>query len=537
MTDIVKSFKDNLLSQYQIDSFVFIEDLESSPSSTLYQTLKPLIQEAYQSHYRFVFFNFRPVDIKTLTHVYNIITFFDISPYFVLVITNQSATKEYFKNLPEPIRVDYIDQQISNHTGIGSVTPLFNNNFKMCAYAWSGIHVNPSGTTQICCHYNDIIKDSQGKEFSIKTHNINDIVNSEYLVNIRKLFRNGITPVGCRRCEQQEATGGESKRSLAPYKLKNIYGDIDWESEVKFQWIGGHLGNLCNLKCRICNEKFSSSIAAEKLKQIPISEVKSHQVYATLKNNNWNKEDSNFWVSVRSLPNLKNFEWLGGEPLLVNANINFMQYLLDTDQSQDCIFEFVTNGTQYPDILDQAHKFKEFFITISIDNMGKMFELERSGANWHEVDTNLGKFIACQQKNPNVKIGISITVGIQNVLYLPELITYLNHKKVNHYYLNMLTHPSWMSIFNLTPQAKQLALARLTQSNLNNKDMDKLMYIIKNLQNSRISDGSEFRKNMTLLDQIRNENFSDTHREIAQAMGFESSNYCSTPTESYTITQ
>ena len=115
MTDIVKSFKDNLLSQYQIDSFVFIEDLESSPSSTLYQTLKPLIQEAYQSHYRFVFFNFRPVDIKTLTHVYNIITFFDISPYFVLVITNQSATKEYFKNLPEPIRVDYIDQQISNH--------------------------------------------------------------------------------------------------------------------------------------------------------------------------------------------------------------------------------------------------------------------------------------------------------------------------------------------------------------------------------------------------------------------------------------
>jgi hypothetical protein len=169
--------------------------------------------------------------------------------------------------------------------------------------------------------------------------------------------------------------------------------------------------------------------------------------------------------------------------------------------------------------------------------MGKMFELERSGANWHEVDTNLGKFIACQQKNPNVKIGISITVGIQNVLYLPELITYLNHKKVNHYYLNMLTHPSWMSIFNLTPQAKQLALARLTQSNLNNKDMDKLMYIIKNLQNSRISDGSEFRKNMTLLDQLRNENFSDTHREIAQAMGFESSNHCSTPTESYTITQ
>lgn len=515
----VESIKNSLLTKYKIDSFVFIEDLEVSASSTLHRTLSPLVQAAYQPDYRFVFFNFQPVDDQTLIHIYKTLTFLDISPWFVLVITNQKLTQQYFSSLPEPITVDLVDTNINNRSVSHSVTPLFNNNGKMCAHAWSGIHVNPSGTCQVCCLYTDTIKDNDGKEFSIKTHSINDIVNSQYLANVRRLFRHGVTPVACNQCEFEENNGEMSKRKQASFKLNNIYGDIDWESESQFRWISGFFGNLCNLKCRICNENFSSSIAAEKLKQVPVSDVRTHQAYHTLKNNNWNSKDGVFWQLIKAFPNIKNFEILGGEPLMAEANLQFMQHLIDTGQSQDSVFEFVTNGTQWHDVLDQAHQFKEFRIMVSVDNIKEMFEFERSGASWDAVDSNLTRMVALQQQHPNVKVGAAVTVSIQNVLYLPQLIDYLNHKQISGYGLNILRFPKYMSIFMLTADAKKLVLDTLESANLSNTDKDRLQRVIRSIRRSRTSDGKEFCKYMAQLDLIRKEKFSDTHEKIAQAMG------------------
>lgn len=517
--DSVETIKNRLLAKYKIDAFVFIEDLEVSASSTLHKTLSPLVQTAYQPDYRFVFFNFQPVDNQTLIHIYKIITFLDISPWFVLVITNQTLTQQYFSSLPEPITVDFTDTNIHNRSVSHRVTPLFNNTGKMCAYAWSGIHVNPSGTCQVCCLYTDTIKDSNGQEFSIKTHNINDIVNSKYLANVRRLFRRGITPVECNQCEVEENNGEMSKRMTASFKLKNIYGDIDWESESQFRWISGWFGNLCNLKCRICNENFSSSIAAEKLKQVPVSDIRTHQAYQTLKNNNWNSKNNVFWQSVKAFPDIKNFEILGGEPLLAEANLQFMQDLIDTGQSQDSVFEFVTNGTQWNDVLEQAYKFKEFRIIVSIDNIKEMFELERSGGKWSTVDENLSRMVALQQQHPSIKVGVSVTVSIQNVLYLPQLIEYLNQKQVCDYGLNILRFPKYLSISMLTTDAKKLVLDTLESANLSNTDKDHLQRVIRSIKRSRTSDGKEFCKYMTQLDLIRKEKFLDTHKEIAQAMG------------------
>ena len=205
---------------------------------------------------------------------------------------------------------------------------------------------------------------------------------------------------------------------------------------------------------------------------------------------------------------------------MMQSNLDFMQHLIDTGLSKNCIFEFVTNGTQYPAVLDQAHQFRRFVITVSIDNIGSKFELERSGASWELVDQNLTKFVACQQRNRNVNIGISVTVNIQNVLDLPGIIKYLKSKQVKHYYLNLLFEPHWMSLDCLTPAAKNLALETLFRADLDSEDRLKLDLIINHLQHIRTSDGTEFCQRMRDLDRIRKENFAETHKEIAQAMGY-----------------
>ena len=501
------------MNNVEVKCKIAIEELEHRESSFLYKTLAPLCQTAYSEQQRFVFVNFAPVKAATLEHMVAVLNNIDIPTYFVSVTTNQASTARYFRSLPDPISV--IESS-------GNTKPLFNSDNKMCAHAWVGLHVDPNGTTRLCCEYLDQIKDNQGRPYNIKNSNILDILDSNYIKQVRQQFRQGITPSACSTCSRRESAGGASKRTLTPYKLKNIYGSINWESDDtdSIGFISGHLGNLCNLKCRICNENFSSSIAAEKIKFSIYQDKKQDPVYQSFANS-WANYSEKFYAKLKQLvPQIKNFEFLGGEPLMVKENLDFMQYLIDTGHSKDCIFEFVTNGTQYPDIFNQAHLFKRLTITLSIDNLGERFELERSGADWAIVERNVEQFVSCKNSSSSMEIGTSITVNIQNVYYLPELIEWLTAKGVSHYFYNWLDQPQWLSLDALTPAARDMVLTKLTSSNLPAPDQEKLGMVIERVRQSATSNGDEFCQKMMHLDSIRSQKFSLTHKEIAQAMGY-----------------
>jgi sulfatase maturation enzyme AslB (radical SAM superfamily) len=523
--DSSKSISNKLFNQYQVECVAFIEEIENSQSSFLYKKLIPLYQPVYHDQQRFVFFNFTPVQQTTLDHIVETLHYIDISPYFVLVVTNQESTADYFKLLSDPISViqssDQFDQSYIQKN-IAGIKPLFNTDKKMCAHAWAGLHVNPDGTTRLCCEYNDLVKDPQGTPYDIKTTDILTILDSEYIKKVRQQFRQGITPTECNNCLKIESSGGTSKRSLTPFKLENIYGNINWESDAidSLGWIGGHLGNLCNLKCRICNETYSSSIAAEKIKFSSHKDKKQDPVYKFFANS-WTDYGSKFYSNLKQIvPPIKNFEFLGGEPLLASENIKFMQHLIDSGLSKDCIFEFVTNGTQYPEIFNHADKFKRLTITLSIDNLGKRFELERSGAAWDVIESNLEKFINRKNSCTSMEVGVSITVNVQNVYYLPELIVWLTSKGISHYYYNFLSAPSWLGLDSLTSDAKIIILDKLLSADLPQQDQTKLATVIQRVQKSVTSDGQKFCSEMKKLDSIRSQTFNLTHKEIAQAMGY-----------------
>lgn len=511
-----------LETQYSVMDMTWLEDLDHRPSNTLYQRWAPCLQPAYDANQRFVLLNFRPVSSELVEHVIQLIKYLDISPCFVLVVTNQKSVAARFEL--SQTQVDLVSYVIPHFLPIRPVTPLFNADNRMCAHAWTGVHVWPNGETSVCCDYQEIIHDADGQPFNIRTHTIDEILSSEYMDRVREQFRQGELLPACDNCWHSEQAGGESKHSLTPYKLSNIYPRINWESNsVKdnLGFVGGHLGNLCNLKCRICNPMFSSSIAAEEINQEPETAVKAHPAYKLLTDNRWSRNSERFWKMLRDRSDqICNFEFLGGEPLLLKENIEFMQWLIDTGHSQRATFEFVTNGTQYPDIFDQAGQFHRLTVTVSIDDLGERFESQRHGADWNQVAANLRRFVACRDANDSMKIGVCITVNIQNVLYLPELIAWLASQGIDHYYYNMLSNPDWLSIDQLTPAARTLVIDRLTAADLPDQDRIKLMYVINCVRSAATSDGAVFRQRMQDKDQIRQENFVLTHQEIAQAMGF-----------------
>jgi hypothetical protein len=512
--------KVTLSKHYKIDCYVFLEDLESSPSSTFYKTLVPFQQVAYENNYRFVLCNTAPLQTATLNHVADIIEYLDISPYFVEVYTNQLATANYFESLPEPIKTTQISI-CRPSTALDSV-PLFNTHKKMCAHAWSGLHVWTDGTVGVCCDYKGLVTDADHRPYNINSHSVDEILSSKYMDNLRDQMRAGQDPQGCQKCVRIECAGGKSRRQLAPYRLENIWGQINWELDGvdNLGYLGGHLGNLCNLKCRICSPDFSSTVAAEELAQVPKDQVKLHPAYIISNNTSWAVKNTDLWTALKARPQIKNFEFLGGEPFMLKQNLDFMQYLLDNNLSQECIFDFTSNGTVYPEIFDRADQFKRLVVTLSIDNTGSRFEYERSGAKWHVLQDNVQRFMQAKVGNSAFKIGVGIAVNIQNVFYLPELIEWIQQQGFDHYYYNVVNNPEYLSIAHMTQSARELVLNKLTTCHISEQDQQALHYVVQTIRDSTAADGKEFVTNMQAKDRLRNENFADAHKEIALAMGY-----------------
>jgi hypothetical protein len=68
--------------------------------------------------------------------------------------------------------------------------------------------------------------------------------------------------------------------------------------------------------------------------------------------------------------------------------------------------------------------------------------------------------------------------------------------------------------------AKQLVIEHLESGKFIPAHLPEITNVIQFIKNGASSDGSEFIKWMKIADQYRDQNFSDTHKEIAQAIGY-----------------
>ena len=79
---------------------------------------------------------------------------------------------------------------------------------------------------------------------------------------------------------------------------------------------------------------------------------------------------------------------------------------------------------------------------------------------------------------------------------------------------NYLVYPTELSIKNLTGAAKKIVVEKL-----NNYPRSEVINMLTTILASPDSDGKDFVNLSRHFDQIRDQNFLITHRDIAQAMG------------------
>jgi organic radical activating enzyme len=281
------------------------------------------------------------------------------------------------------------------------------------------------------------------------------------------------------------------------------------------------LGNICNLKCRICGSWSSSQFAAEELKFVDNKKESFH--YQMLQDGAWPKDNSQFWSELESsLTDIRYLEFTGGEPFMIQEHFDLLQTLVDRGVAHQVEIHYNTNGTQYPEHAESIWQhFKHVEIAFSIDDVGDRFEYQRTNAIWAEVCCNIELFKKVRARNQNISLQVCCTVNVFNVLYLADVAQWISQQEFDYAYWNMLHDAPWLSIAHLPTGAKTIIAAHLNAQVFPEDYCEEIPKIIEFMLQGQSHTTEELTHNIKRLDQRRNESLKAVAPRLAEILQYD----------------
>jgi MoaA/NifB/PqqE/SkfB family radical SAM enzyme len=396
---------------------------------------------------------------------------------------------------------------------------------KFCVLPWISLETSPVGTVRPCCLAEEEIVDDHGNKFDLNSAEFTKIQNSNYMQDLREQFLKQQQPKTCRKCWREEQAGRTSKRMHTLNRLKHMIPDQDWTKDARpLMFLDLKLGNICNLKCRICGSWSSSTFATEELAHLdPRENRKANHHYVMLKKGAWPRENKSFWSEIDQVADqIRYIEFTGGEPFMIQEHFDLLQALVDRNQAGQIEIHYNTNGTQYPEHAEQIWKhFKFVEIAFSIDDVETRFEYQRTNADWQQVVTNIDKFRRMRTRLPNLRLQVCATVNVFNVYYLEQLAAWIDTQQFNFIYWNMLHEAYYFSISTLPDPVKQSLAQHLRSKTFSRAHQAEINRIIDFMLNGTSLDGQELLEKIQELDQRRNQNLCDALPEFSQLINYE----------------
>lgn len=386
------------------------------------------------------------------------------------------------------------------------------SNDSFCPEVYNQIQIDMQGDIRACCLMSDsgMIEDDQGVPMNIKTHSILDAINSKSHKQHRLELSNNIRPSRCSNCYTQENHSPNSRRikfinyskngTLPDYvKAEDAYsitasdGSIDTDVTPLLN-LDMRFGNLCNLKCIMCDpgnsslwyndwDLLSRSFAGRdengrlsKFLQGGVDPVTGESQYWKSKNKVYllqkNKHDKlklegeqNWWETdswkqqfEAIAPRLQHIYFTGGEPLIVPAMTEHLDYLIEQGFSKNIRLLYDTNLTVInQNILDRWKFFKKIELRISVDEVGDRYNLVRNPGNFDKLEENIQLI-----QDAGIHIHrITMVCGFANLYGTIRVAQFA--KKINkELSLRFVNRPGWLNIQNLPVSAKKELIQVLT---------------------------------------------------------------------------
>ena len=393
---------------------------------------------------------------------------------------------------------------------------------KFCVLPWVSLEASPIGTVRPCCLADDEICDNDGNKFQLATASFDQIQQSDQMRSLRESFLKGEKPQTCRKCFNEERSGRTSKRMHTLNRLKHVIDDSEWTTDAKpLMFLDLKLGNICNLKCRICGSWSSSQFATEELNDMsPEIDKKASFPYQMLRAGAWPRENTQFWGQIdQCLDQIRYIEFTGGEPFMIREHFAMLQGIVDRGIAGNVEIHYNTNGTQYPEEAVEIWKhFKTVEIAFSIDDLGSRFEYQRTNAVWKEVVENIDRFRILREQHSNIQLQCCSTVNIFNVRYLEDLALWISLQDFDFVYWNMM-HDSWyFSIATLPDSAKEQIAEYL--KNADTEYREEFDRIIDFMNKGASTDGFMTKMKIQDLDRKRHQTLNDIAPELAALLDY-----------------
>jgi MoaA/NifB/PqqE/SkfB family radical SAM enzyme len=395
---------------------------------------------------------------------------------------------------------------------------------KFCVLPWVSLETSPIGTVRPCCLAEEEITDNDGQKFDLNTASFSNIQNSVYMQDLRQQFLDQKQPQTCRKCWREERAGRTSKRMHTLDRLKHMLPDQPWTADAKpLMFLDLKLGNICNLKCRICGSWSSSTFATEELDQLRGNEQKKASYhYQMLRAGAWPRENSVFWKEIdQVVDQIRYIEFTGGEPFMIQEHFDMLQGLVDRGIAGQIEIHYNTNGTQWPEQAESIWRyFKTVEIAFSIDDVGTRFEYQRSNAVWSEVETNLARFKELRARNTNIQLQVCTTVNVFNVLYLEHVANWIDQQGFDFVYWNMMHEAYYFSISTLPNSTKIAITNQLNASCVSDKTRKEFDNIIDFMNRGASLDGNILRMKIADLDRKRQQTIATVQPEFADLINY-----------------
>jgi radical SAM protein with 4Fe4S-binding SPASM domain len=423
------------------------DDLELAKID-LYQKIKNNHKDCYQNHERLVFTLTKDfyIDDRSIGGILQtlklIIQDIDVSNFFVALITTNpnidheySEVKKLYSHDPVPFHIfrcqggwqkTISDQRPMDGTIEGlkdSIDTLKNLDLdkikllfvdkKFCIMPWIGINVEPDGSVRPCCEFSN--QDILG---NTNHQSVPEIWNSPRMREIRLSMLNGQPVTSCNSCYHKEKLHRFSLRNSINRDFAHVSGLIDDTtadgsiSDDNIRYWDVRYNNLCNLSCRSCGPKASSSWAKVYQHIYPDRDKKVFFLDID------QRHDRVFSQIVKNIDTVEKIYFAGGEPLMIENFYHILE-MLDQHHRNDVHLVYNTNLTRLSlrdrSIIDLWNRFPHVSVGASLDAEGERAEYLRTGTRWSDIVTNRRLLI---EQCPHVDFWISATTGMINAMHV-----------------------------------------------------------------------------------------------------------------------
>ena len=438
-------------------------------------------------------------DGERLIELQKLVNKVDIGNCFILILTANTNIASEIASIHQDHSFDKTMFDYCIFPGEYNISiPTYSNT--ACTKLWNHLYIGTDNNITPCC-----IADHRYPLGNIENQSIKSILDSKESTQLRQWMIDGYRVKSCKVCYNNEDNNIKSGRQS--FKPKSV-------DREKIRFLDVRLNNICNFKCRMCSEYFSSSIQQETIDIFGKDAVLGYEKIDLSSTNRKTRLNNLEKLLPYVTKDLEHIYFAGGEPLITEEHYSILKQLIDV-KNFNINITYNTNLSKLvykkQNVLDYWKQFTDVSVGASIDASELTAEYVRHGTVWKDVLDNINQI---KSQTPHVNLKITSTVSwltLENLMELQTLWIEQGLFTRDQLIINTLVTPTFLCITSL-PEFHKQRLSKKIENHINCLGQCQLSQHwaeAKNFMNNTNSEYtlSEFTKTTRTLDTHRKESF------------------------------